>query len=58
MERSLSLGPALRAATAFPMVFESVGMAFQALGKLREQVASDARALELAESYASLYGYL
>jgi hypothetical protein len=39
-------------------VFESLGMAFQVLGKLRELVASDAPALELAESYASLYGYL
>lgn len=39
-------------------VFESLGMAFQVLGKLREQVATGALALELAESYASLYGYL
>jgi hypothetical protein len=39
-------------------VFETLGMAFQALRKLRELVVKDAPALELAESYASLYGYL
>jgi hypothetical protein len=39
-------------------VFETLGMAFQVLRKLREQVAGNAPGLELAESYASLYGYL
>lgn len=39
-------------------VFESLGMAFQVLRKLRMREESAAPVLELAESYASLYGHL
>jgi hypothetical protein len=39
-------------------VFESLGMAFEELRRLRKLVAEKAAALDVARAYASLYGYL
>jgi hypothetical protein len=39
-------------------VFESLGMAFEEVRELRKRTAEGAPALDLARSYASLYGYL
>jgi hypothetical protein len=39
-------------------VFESLGMAFEELRGLRERATDGAPALDVARSYASLYGYL
>jgi hypothetical protein len=39
-------------------VFESLGMAFEELRSLRKQTAEGAPALDVARSYASLFGYL
>jgi|SRR6266542_3652421 len=39
-------------------VFESLGMAFEELRSLRKQTAEAAPALDVARSYASLFGYL
>jgi hypothetical protein len=39
-------------------VFETLGMAFHSLGKLRDSIAKDAPVLEIEEGYAAVYGYL
>jgi hypothetical protein len=42
----------------FGEVFESLGMAFEELRRLRKLAAEEAPALDIARAYASLYGHL